>query len=159
MRYARYEKGKIVEGPKGLPKNWRNISNFNRLSNKELKKYRWYPVVDGVVPANHVVLSRSYTFSDDKIVESLETDHEQNQKSTKLKIVENSFLTICEQLTGKKEKASFAVLREIVKGITDATQRHDTAAELLALDAEGKREGKREGGSSWWDDIAWHDDI
>jgi hypothetical protein len=43
MRYAYVEDGKIVEGPKGLPPTWRNVSGFDCLSDDELLALGWFP--------------------------------------------------------------------------------------------------------------------
>lgn len=43
MRYAYVQDGKIVEGPKGLPKSWGNTSGFNLLSDPELAELGWFP--------------------------------------------------------------------------------------------------------------------
>ena len=43
MRYAYVQNGQIVEGPKGLPKAWRNISGLHHMPNEELVKLGWLP--------------------------------------------------------------------------------------------------------------------
>jgi len=43
MRYAYVQNGVVVEGPKGLPKSWRNTSGFNLLPTEELVKLGWLP--------------------------------------------------------------------------------------------------------------------
>lgn len=43
MRYAYVKNGKIVEGPKGLPKSWGNTSGFNLMSDAELAQFGWFP--------------------------------------------------------------------------------------------------------------------
>jgi hypothetical protein len=43
MRYAYVKDGKIVEGPKGLPKSWGNTSGFNLMSDAELAQFGWLP--------------------------------------------------------------------------------------------------------------------
>jgi hypothetical protein len=43
MRYAYVENGQIVEGPKGLPKAWRNISGFNLQTDEQLRAVGWLP--------------------------------------------------------------------------------------------------------------------
>lgn len=44
--YCLVQDGVVVEGPKSLPKCWRNVSCFDCLSKEELLKYGWYEVVD-----------------------------------------------------------------------------------------------------------------
>jgi hypothetical protein len=78
-------------------------------------------------------------------------------KSIELKTTENTFIGICQQLTGKPDKFGFP---ELEKRITElmATDK-DTAVvltlKLLATDAAGKRYG----GNQWWDDCIWHQEI
>lgn len=43
MRYAYVKDGKVVEGPRGLPKSWGNTSGFNLMSDVELAKIGWFP--------------------------------------------------------------------------------------------------------------------
>lgn len=43
MRYAYVKDGKIVEGPKALPKSWGNTSGFNLMSDVELAEIGWLP--------------------------------------------------------------------------------------------------------------------
>jgi hypothetical protein len=43
MKYAYVKDGKIVEGPKSLPKVWGNTSGFNLMSDAELAKIGWLP--------------------------------------------------------------------------------------------------------------------
>lgn len=43
MRYAYVENGKIVEGPRSLPKSWRNISGFHHMAEENLIALGWLP--------------------------------------------------------------------------------------------------------------------
>lgn len=48
--YARVSNNTVVEGPKELPKTWKDesgnfITGFSALSDEKLKTYGWYPVV------------------------------------------------------------------------------------------------------------------
>jgi hypothetical protein len=43
MRYAYVENGKIVDGPRGLPKAWKNISGLNLLPEADLIQLGWLP--------------------------------------------------------------------------------------------------------------------
>ena len=43
MKYAYVQNGVIVEGPKGLPRAWRNTSGFNLLPPEELIALGWLP--------------------------------------------------------------------------------------------------------------------
>lgn len=43
MRYVLLKENQIIDGPRLLPINWGNISNFNVLDNETLKEYGWFP--------------------------------------------------------------------------------------------------------------------
>lgn len=45
MKYCLINNGVIVQGPCYLPQNTENISNFNALTNEELKLYGWLPYI------------------------------------------------------------------------------------------------------------------
>ncbi len=42
-RYFLIEKGKIVEGPRVLPKAWRNVSGLDKATSDELVAFGWLP--------------------------------------------------------------------------------------------------------------------
>lgn len=44
MNYCFVENNAIVEGPRGLPRSWRNISGLDLLSNDDLRALGWLPV-------------------------------------------------------------------------------------------------------------------
>ncbi len=72
-------------------------------------------------------------------------------KSKALKAVENAFFDFCD-LLGFQEKPGFAALNTVIGGMVDQQQAAALAIRLLAIDAEGKREG----GLNWWDDAQRH---
>jgi hypothetical protein len=80
----------------------------------------------------------------------------QLDKPLQLKIYENQYLGICQQLGGTG-KLGFDELQAKITALL--SQDKDTAVmltlQLLTLDAAGKREG----GLKWWDDIAYHAEI
>ena len=43
MNYFRIEGGSIVEGPKPLPRSWRNVSGLHLLSDERLAEHGWLP--------------------------------------------------------------------------------------------------------------------
>lgn len=45
MHYVLIENGTVIEGPRMLPENWRNISGLNLLNNEQILSYGWYPYV------------------------------------------------------------------------------------------------------------------
>lgn len=44
MNYCLIENNAIVDGPRGLPRAWRNVSGLNWLSDDELRALGWLPV-------------------------------------------------------------------------------------------------------------------
>jgi hypothetical protein len=44
MNYCFVENNVIVEGPRGLPRSWRNISGLDQMDNNGLKELGWLPV-------------------------------------------------------------------------------------------------------------------
>ena len=80
----------------------------------------------------------------------------QLDKPLQLKIYENQYLGICQQLGGVG-KLGFDELQARIAALL--AQDKDTAVmltlQLLTLDAAGKREG----GLKWWDDIQYHAEI
>ena len=81
----------------------------------------------------------------------------QKLKPAALKAVENRFLAMCDQLTQATthNKLGFDIIEQLIKSIPDQATQFYLSAQLLAIDAEAKREG----GNLWWDDCAWHQDI
>lgn len=80
-----------------------------------------------------------------------------SEKCLELKQVENSFLQICEQLTGSKNKLGFSELQSNIENLMLINQQEaiTLSIKLLTIDASGIRYG----GTLWWDDISWHSDI
>ena len=81
----------------------------------------------------------------------------QDAKSLTLKTVENTFLLMCDQLTGvtTHTKLGFDQINAVISGLTDQNQAVMLSLKLLEIDAEAKREG----GLLWWDTCTWHSDI
>jgi uncharacterized protein YjeT (DUF2065 family) len=70
MNYCLVEKELVVEGPKILPTNWRNISNLPALPDEELRKLGWVPVEYPVVdfdPVTQKRLADTYNILFDKV--------------------------------------------------------------------------------------------
>ena len=44
MNYVLIENGQITDGPKNLPKNWKNITRFDLMAPTDLLTFKWYPV-------------------------------------------------------------------------------------------------------------------
>ena len=46
MNYCLVENEKITDGPRSLPKSWRNVSGLHLASDAELKEKGWLPFVE-----------------------------------------------------------------------------------------------------------------
>jgi len=89
-------------------------------------------------------------------VDDAEEAARQDAKSLSLKKVENNFLLMCDQLSGTTthKKLGFDAIKIIINSLP-VEQQIIPSLQLLAIDAEAKREG----GNLWWDDCTWHPDI
>ena len=62
MNYCLVEDGNIIEGPRGLPKSWRNVSGLNLASDVELKEKGWLPYSDTLVTIGEYEVRLATTF-------------------------------------------------------------------------------------------------
>lgn len=63
MKYIYVNNGIIDKTQTRLPKTWNNISNFDFLSNEELLKFGWYPLLimdSSTIPSDEIVLGWEY---------------------------------------------------------------------------------------------------
>jgi len=87
-KYCYIENSEIIEGPKTLPKSWRNVSGLHNATDERLLELGWLPYVDDGAPeydtdtqyvtAENVVgesaVTKTYTVNDySEIAERLET--------------------------------------------------------------------------------------
>jgi hypothetical protein len=74
-------------------------------------------------------------------------------------VLENQYLTMCDQLTGKAahEKLGFAELQAIIEGLmaSDPNTAVVLSLRLLTLNAALVREA----GVQWWDGCRWHQEV
>lgn len=70
MNYCYVESGVILEGPKALPKSWRNISGLDWLDDADLKALGWLPVrvVDGI-PGDKEI-EPSFSVSENEVIQT-----------------------------------------------------------------------------------------
>ncbi len=70
MNYCFIENNVIVEGPRGLPRSWRNISGLDQMANDGLKELGWLPVrlVEGDVQEKFV--GSVFAILPDEVVET-----------------------------------------------------------------------------------------
>lgn len=71
MRYVYVQNGQVVDGPRLLPINWENISNFNALDNQSLKSYGWFPhrFVEATLGENDKITGSYFVVGEDEVVE------------------------------------------------------------------------------------------
>lgn len=70
MNYALIEENKMIDGPKLLPTNWKNISNLPSLSDLDLKSLGWLPVeypIEEFDPATQKRIADTYVILSDKV--------------------------------------------------------------------------------------------
>ena len=71
MRYVYVQNGQVVDGPRLIPINWENISNFNALDNQSLKSYGWFPhrFVEATLGENDKITGSYFVVGEDEVVE------------------------------------------------------------------------------------------
>jgi hypothetical protein len=115
------------------------------------------PEIANYISLNYLKIENGYIVekTDDEKKEF--DDARRKHKPLKLKQVENKFLLLCDQLTGgqDKTKLGFDTLQMATEQIQDVSTKIMVSLQLLAIDAEAKREG----GLLWWDDCNWNIDI
>lgn len=71
MKYCLVINNQIVDGPRTLPQNTENISNFNLLTDEELKIYGWLPyrIVDNKL-GNQILINTNIEIFENEVVET-----------------------------------------------------------------------------------------
>ena len=71
MRYVYVQNGQVIDGPRMLPINWENTSNFNTLDNETLKSFGWYPhrFVETPLGENDKITGSYFVIGEDEVVE------------------------------------------------------------------------------------------
>ncbi|CAB5226336.1 Phage tail assembly chaperone protein [uncultured Caudovirales phage] len=85
-RYCHIKNKQIVIGPTLLPINWENVSNFNLLTDIELKQYGWFPVIT-ITDGKEIIVKSEFVIHDTEVQEivttrdktQVEKDMEDNQ--------------------------------------------------------------------------------
>ena len=62
MNYCLVEDGKITDGPRSLPKSWRNVSGLHLATNAELKEKGWLPYSETLVTTGDYEVKVDTTF-------------------------------------------------------------------------------------------------
>jgi hypothetical protein len=70
MNYCLVENNAIVDGPRGLPRSWRNISGLNWLSDHDLRPLGWLPsrIEEGIVDEKFV--GSTFTITETEVIET-----------------------------------------------------------------------------------------
>lgn len=71
MRYAYVKNGMIVEGPRNLPKSWKNVSGLNNLTDSALKELGWLPYhfIEADEADGPVISAPLIVIEQDKVIE------------------------------------------------------------------------------------------
>ena len=73
MRYAYVKNGNVIEGPRSLPKSWKNISGFNLQTNEQLRSLGWLPWIFVEVPCpneNWISINPTIQVTDTEVIET-----------------------------------------------------------------------------------------
>ena len=70
MSYCLVEDNKVTDGPKSIPKNWRNVTRLDLASDAELKEKGWLPFTQQTVDLSDYEVKDGvkYTISEDGVV-------------------------------------------------------------------------------------------
>lgn len=70
MNYCLVENNTIIDGPRGLPRSWRNVSGLNWLSDDDLRSLGWLPcrIEEGVVDEKFV--GSTFTITETEVIET-----------------------------------------------------------------------------------------
>lgn len=71
MNYCLIKNNQIIDGPRTLPKNNENVSNFNILKDEELKLYGWLPyyLVDNKLN-NQILVETTIEILENQVIET-----------------------------------------------------------------------------------------
>ena len=85
MNYCLVENNAIVEGPRGLPRSWRNVSGLNLMDASSLQSLGWLPVrlEEGVVDEKFV--GSTFAINPTEVIET-----KQWRKYTDEEVAENN---------------------------------------------------------------------
>jgi hypothetical protein len=124
----------VVGYPTSLPKNWGEVSNFFVLTDEELQKYGWYPVViekEDVLEPNMVIERQVFSFNGKEVIQSRqirekteeEIEQEVNQLWDQIRSQRDVFLSSTDwtQLPDapitEEEKAEWSVYRQEIRDV------------------------------------------
>lgn len=117
MNYCLVENNAIVEGPRGLPRSWRNVSGLNLMDASSLQSLGWLPVrlEEGVVDEKFV--GSTFTITPTEVIET-----KQWRKYTDEEVAENNVQKASQVRSERNKKLAD----------TDWTQLADAPVDSLA---------------------------
>jgi len=131
MNYVYVEDGEIIEGPRGLPRSWRNISGLNLLDNDSLKSLGWLPVrLEEGTPDEKFVGStftirenevaetkqwRKYTVEEKQEIEVQKAKQTRSERNQKLK--DSDWTQVLDAPLNEQGKNSWTVYRQALRDV------------------------------------------
>jgi hypothetical protein len=70
MNYCLIENNSIVDGPRGLPRSWRNVSGLDLLDEASLRQLGWLPVRLEEGLADEKFVGSTFTIYENEVVET-----------------------------------------------------------------------------------------
>ena len=70
MNYCLIENNSIVDGPRGLPRSWRNVSGLDLLDEASLRQLGWLPVRLEEGLADEKFVGSTFTVFENEVVET-----------------------------------------------------------------------------------------
>jgi hypothetical protein len=70
MNYCLIENNSIVDGPRGLPRSWRNVSGLDLLDEASLRQLGWLPVRLEEGTPDEKFVGSTFTISENEVVET-----------------------------------------------------------------------------------------
>jgi hypothetical protein len=70
MNYCLIENNSIVDGPRGLPRSWRNVSGLDLLDEASLRQLGWLPVRLEEGNVDEKFLGSTFTIFENEVVET-----------------------------------------------------------------------------------------
>lgn len=135
MRYVYVQNGQIVDGPRMIPINWKNISNFNVLDNDSLKSYGWFPhrFVEAPLSENDKITGSYFMVGEDEVVEyqtvapktQEEIDQENNQLWENIRnernqlLLESDWTQLPDSPITPEKKTEYQTYRQELRDVTN----------------------------------------
>jgi hypothetical protein len=131
MNYCFIENNVIVEGPRGLPRSWRNISGLDQMSDASLRELGWLPVrlVEGdvqdkfegsifaIMPYEVIEtkLWRAYTADELAEIDAQKAQEIRSERNTKL--TESDWTQLNDTPLDNDSKVAWTVYRQALRDI------------------------------------------